>query len=48
VGVRGAGDAFNGLYYVTKVTHQIKRGSFTQSFGLARNALISTLPVVPS
>jgi hypothetical protein len=48
VGVRGAGDAFNGLYYVTKVTHQIKRGSFTQSFGLARNALLSTLPVVPT
>jgi hypothetical protein len=48
VGVRGAGDPFNGLYYVTKVTHQIKRGSFTQSFGLARNALISTLPVVPT
>jgi len=48
VGVRGAGDAFDGLYYVTKVTHQIKRGSFTQSFGLARNALISTLPVVPT
>lgn len=48
VGVRGAGDAFNGLYYVTSVTHQIKRGSFTQSFALARNALVSTLPVVPT
>ena len=48
VGVRGAGDPFNGLYYVTKVTHQIKRGSFTQSFGLARNALLPTLPVVPT
>jgi hypothetical protein len=48
VGVRGAGDPFNGLYYVTNVTHQIKRGSFTQSFGLARNALISTIPVVPT
>jgi len=48
VGVRGAGDAFDGLYYVTKVTHHIKRGSFTQSFGLARNALMSTLPVVPT
>jgi hypothetical protein len=48
VGVRGAGDAFNGLYYVTKVTHQIKRGSFTQSFGLARNSLLSTQPVVPT
>ncbi len=48
VGVRGAGDAFNGLYYVTSVTHSIKRGSFTQSFALARNALLSTLPVVPT
>lgn len=48
VGVRGAGDAFNGLYYVTKVTHSLKRGSFTQSFSLARNALLSTLPVVPT
>jgi hypothetical protein len=48
VGVRGAGDPFNGLYFVTRVTHQIKRGSFTQSFALARNGLISTLPVVPT
>jgi hypothetical protein len=48
VGVRGAGDPFNGLYYVTNVTHQLKRGSYTQSFGLARNALLSTLPVVPT
>lgn len=48
VGVRGAGDAFNGLYYVTRVTSQLKRGAFTQSFGLARNALLSTLPVVPA
>jgi hypothetical protein len=48
VGVRGAGDAFNGLYYVTRVTHQVKRGSYTQSFGLARNALLSTVPVVPT
>jgi hypothetical protein len=48
VGVRGAGDAFNGLYYVTKVTHRLARGKFTQSFGLARNALLSTVPVVPT
>jgi hypothetical protein len=47
VGVRGAGEAFDGLYYVTSVTHQLKRGSFTQSFGLARNAILSTLPKVP-
>lgn len=48
VGVRGQGTAFDGLYYVTAVTHQIKRGSYTQSFRLARNALISTLPTVPA
>jgi len=48
VGVRGAGDPFNGLYYVTHVSHTIKRGSFTQSFALARNGLVSTLPVVPT
>lgn len=48
VGVRGAGDAYNGLYYVTRVTSTITRGSFTQSFGLARNALLSTLPTVPT
>lgn len=48
VGVRGAGDAFDGLYYVTRVSHQLKRGSYTQSFGLARNALLSTLPAVPA
>lgn len=48
VGVRGAGDPYNGLYYVTSVTHHLKRGSYTQSFSLARNALLSTLPVVPT
>lgn len=48
VGVRGAGEAFDGLYYVTSVTHQIRRGDFTTSFQLARNALISTVPVVPA
>lgn len=48
VGVRGAGDAYNGLHYVTRVSSTIKRGSFTQSFGLARNALLSTLPKVPT
>lgn len=47
VGVRGAGEAFNGLYYVSRVTHKIARGSYTQSFTLARNALLSTVPEVP-
>lgn len=48
VGVRGAGLPFNGLYYVKSVTHEIERGSYKQSFSLARNALISTLPTVPT
>ena len=48
VGVRGAGMAFDGLYYVNSVTHNIKRGEYKQSFTLARNGLVSTLPTVPA
>jgi hypothetical protein len=48
VGVRGAGTAFDGLYYVSSVTHNIKRGEYKQSFTLGRNGLISTLPRVPA
>lgn len=48
VGVRGAGEAFDGLHYVTSVTYQLRPGSFTQSFALARNALLSTVPKVPT
>ena len=48
VGVRGVGMAFDGLYFVTSVTHNIKRGEYKQSFSLARNGLISTVPVVPA
>lgn len=47
VGVRGAGTAFDGLYYVKGVTHTIKRGEYKQSFTLVRNGLISTVPNVP-
>lgn len=46
VGVRGAGLAFDGLYYVSEVRHSVKRGEFTQKFKLSRNGLISTVPVV--
>jgi hypothetical protein len=48
VGVRGASLPFDGLYYVTNVTHEIEPGSYKQSFALARNALISTVPTVPT
>ncbi|HEY2990882.1 MAG TPA: hypothetical protein VGL11_24435 [Candidatus Binatia bacterium] len=47
VGVRGAGTAYDGLYYVKSVTHKIKPGEYKQSFELSRNGLISTLPQVP-
>jgi hypothetical protein len=46
VSVRGAGLAFDGLHYVTSVTHTIKRGEYKQNFTLSRNGLISTLPEV--
>ncbi len=48
VGVRGAGLAFDGLYYVTKVVHEIKRGTYTQQFNLARNGVRRTVPAVPA
>ncbi|HEU5258827.1 MAG TPA: hypothetical protein VFU28_22720, partial [Vicinamibacterales bacterium] len=48
VGVRGAGPAFDGLYYVKSVTHKIKRGEYKQNFSLSRNGLVSTVPAVPS
>jgi hypothetical protein len=47
VSVRGAGNAFDGLYYVKSVTHNIKRGEYKQSFTLSRNGLISTFQKVP-
>ena len=47
MGVRGAGLPFDGLYYVKSVTHDIKRGEYKQSFTLARNGLVSTVPTVP-
>ncbi|MEA2173607.1 MAG: hypothetical protein QOD00_1199 [Blastocatellia bacterium] len=48
VGVRGVGLAFDGLYYVKSVTHNIKPGEYKQSFTLTRNGLISTVPKVPA
>ncbi|MBD9482021.1 hypothetical protein IB229_03490 [Pseudomonas sp. PDM14] len=47
VGVRGAGPAFDGLYYVKTVSSSLKAGEFKQNFTLTRNGLISTLPRVP-
>jgi hypothetical protein len=46
VGVRGAGLAYDGFYYVNSVTHNIKAGEYKQSFTLSRDGLISQTPVV--
>lgn len=47
VGVRGAGLAYDGLYYVNSVTDNLKRGEYKQNFSLSRDGLISPTPVVP-
>ena len=44
--MRGAGLAYDGLFYVKSVTHNLKRGAYTQNFTLAREGLISLTPVV--
>jgi hypothetical protein len=46
VGVRGAGPAYDGFYYVKSVTHNLKRGEYKQSFTLSRDGLISQTPLV--
>jgi len=48
VGVRGAGQAYDGLYYVNNVTHNIKRGEYKQSFNLSRDGLGSLTQKVPT
>jgi hypothetical protein len=44
--VRGAGQYYDGEYYVKSVTHTIKRGQFKQSFTLARGGVGSTVSTV--
>jgi hypothetical protein len=46
VGVRGVGLAYDGMYYVNSVTHNIKRGEYKQNFSLSRDGLISLTPRV--
>jgi hypothetical protein len=47
IGVRGAGRAFDGVHYVESVTHDIRRGSYKQSFTLKRSGLLPARPSVP-
>jgi hypothetical protein len=46
VGVRGAGIAYDGMYYVDSVTHNLKHGEYKQNFTLSRDGLISNTPMV--
>lgn len=46
VGVRGAGAAYDGFYYVDSVTHNLKRGEFKETFQLSRDGLVTQTPVV--
>ena len=46
VGVRGAGLAYDGFYYVNSVTHNLKRGEYKQNFSLSRDGQISNAPMV--
>jgi hypothetical protein len=46
VGVRGAGLAYDGLYYVDSVTHHLKRGEYKENFTLSRDGLIANTPRV--
>jgi hypothetical protein len=42
VNIRGAGFAFNGAYYVTRVTHTFDCGAYSQRFEARRNAIDMT------
>ncbi|MCX2864888.1 hypothetical protein OOZ63_23950 [Paucibacter sp. PLA-PC-4] len=46
VGVRGAGIAYDGFYYVDSVSHSIKPGEYKQNFQISRDGLITQTPVV--
>lgn len=46
VGVRGAGLSYDGYWYVTKVTHAIAKGSYTQKFSIRREGHFALLPWV--
>jgi len=47
IGVRGAGLAYDGLWFVRSVTDTLGRGSWKQSFQLSRDGLLPTVPAVP-
>jgi len=46
VGLRGAGFSHDGMYYVKRVTHRLRKGEYKQSFTLTRDGLGAITPVV--
>jgi hypothetical protein len=46
VGLRGVGFTFDGMYYVKRVTHSIRKGEYKQGFTLTREGTGAILPVV--
>ena len=48
VGVRGAGWAHDGLWYVRQVVHDLTPGSYRQNFTITREGFGSTVQVVPT
>ncbi len=46
VGLRGAGYSHDGMYYVKRVTHRLRKGEYKQSFTLTRDGLGAITPVV--
>ena len=46
VGLRGAGDSHDGLYYVKQVSHRVTRDSYKQDFVLTREGLGTTIQEV--
>lgn len=45
-GLRGAGYSYDGLYYVKRVTHTIRKGEYSQRFSLTREGVGAISPVV--
>ena len=48
VGLRGAGLMHDGLWYVQRVSHRIRRGEYTQAFTLTRDGSGATVAAVRS
>jgi hypothetical protein len=46
VGLRGVGFTYDGLYFVTSVTHSIRKGEYKQRFTLRREGVGPMLPLV--